>query len=119
MYMAINTAGIVLIALIIWWFWLAKPKAKTIQQGGIIDVVAENGVYSPSLIQARKGVPLTLRFIRKDPNPCAEKVIFSDLNTSADLTLERPEEITLTVNEPGSYEFTCQMGMYRGKLLVQ
>jgi plastocyanin domain-containing protein len=115
----INIAGALLIAFIIWWFWLVKPKAKISQQNDIIDVIAENGVYTPSLIQAHPGHPLTLRFIRKDSNPCAEKVIFSELNKSADLPLDQPQDITLTIEKPGSYEFTCQMGMYRGKLLIQ
>jgi plastocyanin domain-containing protein len=115
----INLVGILLIAFIIWWFWLAKPKAKLSQQNEVIDVIADNGVYSPSLIQAHAGQPLTLRFIRKDSSPCAEKVIFADLNKSADLPLDHPQDITLTIDQPGSYEFTCQMGMYRGKLLIQ
>jgi plastocyanin domain-containing protein len=112
-------AGVIVIGFIIWWFWLAKPKAKISRQNDIIEVIAENGVYSPSFIQADKGQPLTLRFVRKDANPCAEKVVFADLNKSTDLPLDEPRDITLTIDTPGTYEFTCQMGMYRGKLLVQ
>lgn len=117
--MLINIAGLIVIGFIIWWFWLAKPKAKISRQNDIIEVIAENGTYSPSFIQAGKGQSLTLRFVRKDANPCAEKVVFADLNKSADLPLEEPRDITLTIDTPGTYEFTCQMGMYRGKLLVQ
>lgn len=117
--MLVNIAGILVIAFIFWWFWLAKPKPKISRQNDVIEVVAENGAYLPSFIQAQKGQALTLRFIRKDANPCAEKVIFSDLNKSADLPLNEPQDITLTIDKPGNYEFTCQMGMYRGKLLIQ
>jgi plastocyanin domain-containing protein len=115
----INIAGILIIGLIIWWFWLAKPKPKLSQQNDIIEVIAANGTYSPSIIQANKGQFLTLRFVRKDANPCAEKVIFAALNKSADLPLDEPQDIALTIDTPGTYEFTCQMGMYRGKLLIQ
>ncbi|WP_455212392.1 cupredoxin domain-containing protein [Kaarinaea lacus] len=104
---------------IVWWFWLAKPKPKLSQQNDVIEVIAENGSYSPSLIQAVSGQSLTLRFIRKDANPCAEKVIFSALDKSADLELNEPKDISLSIDQPGTYEFTCQMGMYRGKLLIQ
>ncbi|KPJ95214.1 MAG: plastocyanin [Gammaproteobacteria bacterium SG8_11] len=117
--MLINIAGSLLILFIVWWFWLAKPQAKVSRQNDIVEVIAENGVYSPSLIQTDKGQSLTLRFVRKDANPCAEKVIFSDLNKSADLPLNEPRDVTLIIDTPGTYEFTCQMGMYRGKLLVQ
>ena len=104
---------------IVWWFWLAKPKAKTAAQDDTIEIIVENGVYSPSIIQAVKGQPLTLRFLRRDPSPCAEKVIFSNLNINADLPINKTKDIRLTIDTADSYEFTCQMGMYRGKLLVQ
>jgi plastocyanin domain-containing protein len=117
--MLFNIIGILVIAFIIWWFWLAKPKAKPTAQNDIVEVIVENGVYSPSIIEASKGQPLTLRFLRRDPSPCAEKVFFSALNVNADLPINEPKDIQLTVNTPDSYEFTCQMGMYRGKLLIQ
>jgi len=117
--MLFNSIGILIIAFIVWWFWLAKPKTKTAVQNEVIEVIVENGVYTPSVIQAAKGRPLTLRFMRRDPSPCAEKVIFSHLNINADLPINEPKDIRLTVDTPDSYEFTCQMGMYRGKLLVQ
>ena len=117
--MLFNIVVIVFILFIIWWFWLAKPKAKAATQNDIIEVIVENGVYTPSVIQTSKGQPLTLRFLRRDPSPCAEKVIFSALNLNADLPINEPIDIRLTVDTPGGYEFTCQMGMYRGKLLVQ
>ena len=65
------------------------------------------------------GKPVTLRFLRKDPSPCAEKVIFSDLDISSDLSIGKPQEITLTPTKPGEFEFTCQMGMNRGVLSVK
>jgi plastocyanin domain-containing protein len=115
----INTIGLVLIAFIVWWFWLAKAKPRTAGQDTAIEIVADNGVYSPAVIEVKKGQPVTLRFIRKDANPCAEKVIFSDINVSADLELNQPKELTLTLDNGGEHEFTCQMGMYRGKILVR
>ena len=117
--MLVNIAGILAIIFIVWWFWLAKPKPKISQQNDVIEIIAENGVYSPSSIQADKSQPLTLRFVRKDATPCAEKVVFAALNLSTDLPLNEPQDITLTIDQPGTYEFTCQMGMYRGKLLIQ
>lgn len=117
--MLFNSVGILLIAFIVWWFWLAKPKAKTTTQNDIVEVIVENGVYTPSVIQATKGQALTLRFLRRDASPCAEKVIFSDLNIDADLPINEPKDIHLVVDSANSYEFTCQMGMYRGRLLVQ
>jgi len=113
----INIAGLLLILLIIWWFWLSKPKAVT-QQSEQLDVMVDNGVYTPAHIQVEQGKPLTLRFIRKDASPCAEKVIFDSLNISADLPIDQPVDIQIPTQNTGNFDFTCQMQMYRGKLTV-
>ncbi|WP_455204649.1 cupredoxin domain-containing protein [Kaarinaea lacus] len=117
--MLVNAIVVALIAFIVWWFWLAKPKAINAAQQHVIDISADDGVYEPAVIEAQAGQSITLRFLRKDANPCAEKVIFTDLDISADLTLDQTKEVTLKLDQPGEYEFTCQMGMYRGKLILR
>lgn len=112
--MWVNLTGLVLAALIVWWFWLSKPKARRAEGTLPIDIVVENGVYTPARIDVAAGVPLTLRFLRKDPSPCAEKVLFDALGVSADLPIGTPVELTIQPPAPGEYEFTCQMRMYRG-----
>ena len=113
----VNLAAPLLILLIVWWFWLSKPRAVK-QVSDVIEVIVDNGVYTPAHIQVQQGKPLTLRFIRKDASPCAEKVIFDDLQIAADLPIEKPVEIRIPTEQTGSFDFTCQMQMYRGKLTV-
>lgn len=115
----INFSGLVVIALIMWWFWLSKPKARAAAIDGPLEVVVDNGVYTPSQIETVAGKPITLRFVRKDPSPCAEKVLFDDLGVSLDLPVGKPVDVTVVPPEPGEYEFTCQMHMYRGRLLAR
>lgn len=115
----VNLAGLAAIALIVWWFWLARPQAVGAPQGGPIEVVVENGVYAPSVIRVPAGRPVTLRFLRKDPSPCAAEVRFDDLGVAAELPVNKPREVTVTAPAPGEYEFTCQMRMYRGVLTAQ
>ncbi len=79
----------------------------------------EGGAYQPARVEAQAGRPLRLRFIRKDPSPCAEKVLFEKLGITRDLSVGKAEEIHLLVKQPGVYEFTCQMGMYRGSLVIK
>ena len=114
----VNVAGLVLIGLIVWWFWLSKPKAQH-AASGVIDVIVDGGVYTPARIEVAAGQPVTLRFLRKDPSPCAEKVLFDDLGVSADLPIGQPVELTITPGKAGEYAFTCQMQMYRGTLAVK
>jgi len=115
----VNLAGLLLAAAIIWWFWLSKPKARQVAGNVPIDIVVDGGVYAPARIEVAAGKPVTLRFLRKDPSPCAEKVLFDDLGIAADLPVGQPVELTITPKESGDYAFTCQMQMYRGTLVVK
>jgi plastocyanin domain-containing protein len=116
---AINLAGIVVMALIVWWFWLSRPQARQVSGTGAIEIIVDNGVYTPARIEVPAGKPVTLRFLRKDPSPCAEKALFDDLGISADLTVGKPLDVIVTPPQPGEYEFTCQMRMYRGTLVAK
>ena len=113
-----NLGGAALIAGIVWWFWFSKPRAVQ-AQSSVIEIRVADGVYMPSRIVARAGSPITVRFLREDPSPCAEKVIFEELGVTADLPIEQPREVTITPPEEGEYTFTCQMQMYRGTLVVK
>lgn len=115
---AVNVAGLVLVGLIVWWFWLSKPKTQRAASGAI-DVIVDGGVYAPARIEVVAGQPVTLRFLRKDPSPCAEKVLFDELGIAADLPIGQPVELTITPGKAGEYAFTCQMQMYRGTLVVK
>lgn len=114
----VNASGLVLIGLIVWWFWLSRPPVYRAEDAAI-TVVVEDGVYSPARIEVAQGQPIVLHFLRKDSNPCAAKVIFSELGISAELPLGEEQEVRLPPQQAGEYEFVCEMHMYRGKLLVK
>lgn len=115
----VNLAGLGAIAFIVWWFWLARPRVVGAASERPIEVVVENGVYTPAAIRVPAGRPVTLRFLRKDPSPCAAEVRFDDLGVAAELPVGKPRDVTVTAPAPGEYEFTCQMRMYRGLLTAQ
>ncbi|MBI3569845.1 MAG: cupredoxin domain-containing protein [Gammaproteobacteria bacterium] len=115
----INFAGVVVIGLIAWWFWRSRPKTQRVTDAGPVEILVENGVYTPARVEVPAGKTATLRFLRKDPSPCAEKVLFDAFGVSAELPLDKPVTLTLTPDKPGEYEFTCQMRMYRGTLMVR
>lgn len=114
----VNALGATLIVFIVWWFWLSTPKAQRAEARGVIEVLVDGGVYIPARIEVTAGQLVTLRFLRKDPSPCAEQVVFASLGISRDLALNTPQEIIFTPS-PGSHEFTCQMAMYRGTLVAR
>ena len=114
----VNGAGLGLMALIVWWFWLWQPRRARRATGDPVEIIVDDGVYDPAWIETPAGQPLTLRFLRKDPSPCAEQVIFQDLGVSEELPVGEYRDVTLTPREPGTYRFTCQMQMYQGQLRV-
>ncbi len=117
MLMLIDLAGLLLIALIVWWFWLAKPRMVQAVNDAI-DIRVADGVYTPSRIQVPVGKPVRLRFLRQDATPCAQRVIIARLERMVELELNKPREVTLTFPESGEYEFACEMHMYVGRFIA-
>jgi len=115
--MVINLLSLVLIAMIVWWFWLYEPN-KPIVQNSEVFIEVQDGVYSPSSIQVFAMHPVTFKFILKDQSPCAETMLLPSLDISEQLKLNEITQITLLNFSPGEHEFHCQMQMYRGVLKV-
>ncbi|MFH1907726.1 MAG: cupredoxin domain-containing protein [Chloroflexota bacterium] len=115
-------AGVTLTVLITWYFWFA-PKAQTrvaLSESGAQEVaVTVKGGYTPDVIVVQKGRPVRLTFTRQESSACSEKVLFPDFNQNA--LLPEGEQVTLefTPEKAGEYGFQCQMGMLRGKLIVE
>lgn len=115
-------SGIVLTALIAWYFWFA-PKASiraAVSASGAQEVaITVKGGYTPDVIVVQKGRPVRLTFTRQESSACSEKVMFPDFNQNA--LLPEGEQVTLefTPAKEGEYGFQCQMGMLRGKLIVE
>lgn len=90
----INISGLLLIALIIWWFWIYQQEGSARASSDMV-ITAENGVYQPTLIKIPAHTPQTLTFLRKDKSPCAETVIFPELEVSQGLEVDKPVTVEL------------------------
>ena len=118
----VTLGGIALSIFIAWFFWFA-PKGQTraaVSTGGAQEVaMIVKGGYTPDVIVVKSGQPVRLHFTRQESSACSEKVLFPDFNQSA--LLPEGQEVTLefTPSKPGEYGFQCQMGMLRGKLIVE
>jgi len=117
----INLLGIAAIALTVWWFWLV-PKKHRSQAVGADEKLAirvRDGVYDPERIRVPAATQTVLYFRREDASPCAEWVLFPDLEVSAQLAVDQITEVTIPAADAGEYPFHCQMQMYRGVLVVE
>ena len=81
--------------------------------------VEVRGGYQPETIVTRAGRPLRLTFNRHESWPCSDRVIFPDFDLIAELPIHEDVVVELLPDEPGEYEFTCGMGMLKGRLIVQ
>jgi plastocyanin domain-containing protein len=113
----VNLSGVAIIALIIWWFWLYRPRESTTDDAETV-IIVENGTYQPARIKLAANQPAELHFLRKGASPCSEIVVLPDLEISESLPLNKPKGIHLPPLEKGEYAFHCQMQMYRGVIKV-
>ena len=115
-------SGSVLTILIAWYFWFA-PKAQTrvaVSESGAQEVtITVKGGYTPDVIVVQKGRPVRFSFTRQESSACSEMVLFPDFNQSAKLPEGEQVNVEFTPDQPGEYGFQCQMGMLRGKLIVE
>jgi plastocyanin domain-containing protein len=117
----INLVGLALIALIVWYFWLYRREgAQVAEVGGIQEAqIRVKGGYDPDVIVVRQGKPVRLHFNRQESAMCSEMVIFDKLGQSAKLPEGETVTIEFTPQQKGEIPFQCQMGMLRGKVVVQ
>jgi plastocyanin domain-containing protein len=114
--------GLVLIAGIAWYFWGPRQggaRAATTSSGYQEAMVLVKGGYTPDVIVVQHGKPVRLSFRREETSACSEMVVFNDFGKSAKLPEGETVPIEFLPEKPGEYEFTCQMGMFRGKLVVE
>jgi plastocyanin domain-containing protein len=117
----VNLAGLTLIGLIAWYFWLSKPAGAEagITSDGIQQAfIVVKGGYSPDTIRVAAGRPVRLVFNRQESDPCSERVVLDAFGVSAELPQGSNVPIEFTPTEAGIFEFACQMGMLRGKVVV-
>jgi plastocyanin domain-containing protein len=81
-------------------------------------MVRVKGGYDPDVIVVDSGRPVRLHFDRQETASCSEMVVFPDFDVSRRLPAGELVTIELTPEAPGEYEFSCQMGMLRGRLIA-
>lgn len=101
-----------------WFFLMKKEETATKVDTTDIDIVVKGG-YSPEVISIPKGKTTTLNFIRRDPSSCLEDVVIPDFKIRKYLPMNEKVSIPLTPKKEGSYEISCGMNMFHGKIIVK
>ena len=118
----VDVVGLAVIAFIAWFFWLVKAKGVRVgtTSGGYKEqMVLVKGGYAPDVIVVQAGKPVRLNFVRQESASCSEMVLLPAFAKSAKLPEGQTVPIEFLPKERGEFEFACQMGMFRGKVVVE
>ena len=118
----VDVGGLAAIALIVWFFWLVKKpgvRASLASSGYQEAMILVKGGYTPDVIVVERGKPVRLNFVHSESASCSEMVLFPDFKKSAQLPEGETVAVELMPDKAGEYGFQCQMGMFRGKLIVE
>ena len=114
--------GLAAIAAIALFFWGPRRGGYRVPvtSGGYQEaMVLVKGGYTPDVILVQHGKPVRLNFRREESAACSEMVVFDDFGKSAHLPEGETVPVEFLPEKPGEYEFACQMGMIRGKLVAE
>jgi plastocyanin domain-containing protein len=116
--------GFAAVVWINWYFFFAErhkaaAEAKVGATGLQQAVIRVEGGYSPSRVRLQAGKPARLVFDRREDSSCSEELVIPDLGIRQFLPAHQRTGIDLASPRPGTYEFTCGMGMLRGTLIVE
>jgi plastocyanin domain-containing protein len=118
----VDLAALAAVAWIVWYFWLSEKDAVAAATGagGVQEIrIRVKGGYDPDLIVVEAGRPVRLLFHRQETAACSERVLFPDFDVSRELPSGETVAVELEAPAPGEYEFACQMGMLRGRLVAK
>ena len=119
--LAVTLLGLAAIGWINWYFFVAGrqvTRATATETGAQDVVVLVDGGYAPSAIEVVAGRPVRLTFDRADTSSCSDEVVLPDFGIRRFLPTGARTSVEFTPDQPGTYEFTCGMGMLRGRVVV-
>lgn len=91
-----------------------------VTQNGVqaVTILARSNGYSPNQVTVKAGIPVQLTVQTKDAFSCASTFVFKPFNISFQLGPNDSQVAMFTPTQPGQYQFTCGMGMYKGTVNV-
>lgn len=86
--------------------------------GGVQTItVAVGDTYAPNVLKLKAGIPARITFGQGNGS-CSAQIVSQDLGFQADVT-NGPKTVEVPALKPGTYAFSCSMGMVFGKVVVE
>ena len=118
----VTLVGVAAAVAVAWFFWFKRTegvKASTVSDGYQEQMILVKGGYTPDTIRVAAGRPVRLLFRREETAACSEQVVLPDFGKSAPLPTGVIVPVEFMPGDPAEHEFTCQMGMLRGRIIVE
>lgn len=93
-------------------------QAKTSKVKTIKVNISSKG-YTPGAIKIKKGEKVRLLLTRTDAQNCGGEIVFASLNIRKELPVGKTVTVEFMAQDAGEINFSCGMGMMKGKILVQ
>lgn len=106
------------IAFTYWFFLMKKDDKAVVVTSNTVDITVEGG-YSPNVISIAKDKTTIINFFRKDPSSCLEEIVLPDFKIRKFLPLNKTTSVSITPKKSGTYEISCGMNMFHGKIIVE
>jgi len=112
--------GLALIAFLYVFFFGKRREVRAAAEGDgqSVEIVVAGG-YRPDLIVAKRGVPLTLVFDRRETSPCSDEIVLPEFGIRRELPANARTPIRILPERAGEFPFSCGMNMLHGKIRVE
>jgi plastocyanin domain-containing protein len=94
------------------------PPAEQSGSPGVTQITVTEKGFEPTRVQAAPGQQITLRFVRKVEQTCANAVDVQGDPVRHMLPVNAPVDVKVTAPKSGELAFACPMNMYRGAIVV-
>ncbi|MBM3229209.1 hypothetical protein FJZ26_02155 [Candidatus Parvarchaeota archaeon] len=83
-----------------------------------ITLTVQGGSYYPNPIRVKKGTPVRLVADLSQMSGCSRSIVIPEFGISKVLS-NTDNTIEFTPTKSGTFDFSCSMGMYQGKIVVE
>ena len=118
----VTVLGLAAAAGVAWFFWFKRTdgvRATIVSDGYQEQMILVKGGYTPDTIRVASGRPVRLLFRREETAACSEQVVLADFGKAAPLPTGTVVPVEFMPGDLGEHAFTCQMGMLRGRIIVE
>ncbi len=98
--------------------FFSNKSSQQIVANQQVEIFITSRGYSPTTIQVKKNMPVTLKLTSQDAYSCAAAFRIPSLGISKNLQPNESQTISFTPTQVGNIAFTCSMGMYSGVIEV-